>query len=274
MSADMPWEIIVVDSDSNPDVKNAVRKYPDVKLIQSERGLHAGPARNLGVRASSGDSLAFIDADCIPGSRWLQSAYDELANGALMVGGPVLDALPLHPIASADNLLQFCDLGLDRPKGTVEVLPGCNLAVRKAVFETMNGFPDDKFIEDSLFTSAVAERWPDACIFAPAMQVQHKGRTTLKAFWCHQERFGYVRGFHGFRLKAHQKRLARRWVFVPLVIIKRLVYIFNRAPAWKLTLLIRNLLFLPLVVFGQLAWAVGFRRGCRDIFHLQQEIET
>src|SRR4029077_5730374 len=43
----------------------------------AERG--AGPARNAGVRASSGEAIAFIDSDCRPDERWLEEGLAELA---------------------------------------------------------------------------------------------------------------------------------------------------------------------------------------------------
>jgi GT2 family glycosyltransferase len=264
MAVKVPYETMVVDSNSDPDVRRTVQHFQNIKIIQSNKNLNAGLARNLGVTQAAGKFLAFIDADCIPTNRWLQAAHDELASGAQMVGGPVLDALPFHPIATADNLLQFADIASGRPMGKVEILPGCNLAVRKEAFETVNGFPNVPFIEDSLFTSAIAGRWPSACRFVPEMQVNHRGRTTLNGLWYHQNYFGYVRGLYGFRLKESQQKLACRWDILPFIVLKRLKYIFNRNRMWNPELIIRNFLFLPLIVFGQLGWAVGFRRGCRE----------
>lgn len=264
MAVNVPYETLVVNSNSDPDVRSTVKNFPNIKIIQSNKNLTAGPARNLGVTQAAGNFLAFIDADCIPTNQWLQTAHDELASGAQMVGGPVSDALPFHPIATADNLLQFADLASGRPMGKVEILPGCNLAVRKEAFETVNGFPNAPVIEDSLFTSAIAVRWPNACRFVPEMQVNHRGRTTLNDLWYHQNYFGYVRGIYGFRLKEYQQKLARRWDILPFIILKRLGYIFNRTLMWNPGWLIRNFLFLPLIVFGQFGWAVGFRRGCRE----------
>ena len=262
MMTDVPSEVIVVDSHSDPNVLEAVRDFPGVRIIRSDLKLNAGPARNFGVKHSTGSYLAFLDADCIPADCWLKTAYDALQNGARMAGGPVLDELPGHPIAAADNLLQFADLGPDRPSGIAELLPGCNLAVRKEVFWGLNGFRDTPPIEDSLFATAVFSCWPESCVFVPEMRVSHKGRVTLKDFWRHQERFGYARGVFGFRVMAYQQKLASRWFLVPLVILKRMIYVFSRANRWNSGLLIRNFILLPVIALGQLSWAIGFRHGC------------
>jgi glycosyltransferase involved in cell wall biosynthesis len=261
---DIPYEVIVVDSNADPEVLATVQDFSNIKIVRSSDNLDPGPARNLGVSHALGYYLAFIDADCIPSNRWLKTAYDTLENGQQMVGGPVLDEMPYHPIAATDNLLQFAELGSERPMGITELLPGCNLAVRQDVFKEVNGFPDIPFIEDSLFTSAVTLRWPNHCCYVPDMQVTHKGRTTLKDLWRHQNIFGYSRGINSFRVEDYQKKLACKWILIPLVILKRLVYIFRKARFWKYRLLLRNILFLPLIVIGQLAWAAGFRKGCQD----------
>jgi GT2 family glycosyltransferase len=263
MAVKVPYETIVVNSDSDPKVRLTVQHFPNIKIVQGTQNLSAGPARNLGAARATGHFFAFIDADCIPTRLWLQSAYDALANGARMVGGPVLDALPCHPVAVADNLLQFADLPPGRPMEKAAIFPGCNLAVRKKVFEMMNGFPNAPYIEDSLFTSAIAARWPEGCHFVPQMQIYHRGRKTLKELWDHQRQFGYVRGIYGFRLKDSQQALARHWAIMPLIMAKRIGYIFDRTRKWNRGRLIRYCLFLPPTLFGLIAWAVGFRQGCR-----------
>jgi glycosyltransferase involved in cell wall biosynthesis len=263
MVVDVPSEVIVVDSHSDPKILATAHDFPGIKIIRSDLKLTAGPARNFGAKHSAGSYLAFLDADCIPELGWLKAAYDELEKGARMVGGPVIDSLPSHPIAAADNLLQFADLGPDRPFGIAELLPGCNFAVRKEIFWGLNGFSDTPPIEDSLFTASVYSCWPESCRFVPEMRVAHKGRTTLKGFWHHQKKFGYARGIYGFRVKTHQQKLASRWIFLPLVILKRMIYVFNRTHRWNSDFLIRNYFLLPIIAIGQLSWAIGFRHGCR-----------
>jgi len=64
-----PDEIIVVDNGSDvlPDV-------PANMTLLQEKTPGPGPARNLGVQHSTGDVLAFIDADCLARFDWLEEA--------------------------------------------------------------------------------------------------------------------------------------------------------------------------------------------------------
>lgn len=65
---DAESRLVVVDAGSDVPVvlPPRYRSHPCVRLIRSEIGLHAGGARNLGVRPSTSEYLAFLDAD----DRW------------------------------------------------------------------------------------------------------------------------------------------------------------------------------------------------------------
>ncbi len=71
-------EVIVADNGSSRGL-DAVRQIVGSRgrvIEVAERG--AGPARNAGVRASSGEAIAFIDSDCRPDERWLEEGLAEL----------------------------------------------------------------------------------------------------------------------------------------------------------------------------------------------------
>jgi len=264
MDVDVPYEIIVVDSASDPDVLAMSKEFDGVKVVRSDENLSPGPARNFGVTQAGGYFLAFIDADCIPSMGWLQVANQGLGEGAQMLGGPVIDAKPDSPISVIDNLLQFADLSSGRPEGQVVVLPACNLVVRREAFDSVHGFPDTLLNQDSLFTEKLASRWPEKCWFVPEMVVAHKGRNTPQDMYNHHKGFGYFRGLFRFRITDIEQKIAQYGVFIPIIVLKRLIYIYRRILQWNHAQFFRYFLLLPIAVYGLWGWAVGFHQGCRD----------
>ena len=87
----LPYEVIVVSGEAEPAIAEVVGQFPAVRLIESKAGLTPGEARNLGVEHARGKYLTMTDADCTPEPDWLLQAITALENGAIIVGGAVLD---------------------------------------------------------------------------------------------------------------------------------------------------------------------------------------
>ena len=71
------FEIIIIYDDENlEDYKyliNNFNKNPNIKVIKNPRNLGVGISRNIGIKNSSGQFLAFLDADDL----WLPNKLDE-----------------------------------------------------------------------------------------------------------------------------------------------------------------------------------------------------
>jgi glycosyltransferase involved in cell wall biosynthesis len=261
---DHPYEIILVDSASDPQVARIAREFPRVRLIRSARRLLCGSAKNLGAEHARAEYLAFTDSDCVPGNNWLNAAFQSLESSRRAVGGPVLDALPHNPIAVTDNLLQFTDVPPGRPAGNITHTPGCNFGIRLEVFEQAGGFLELESGEDVQLTNRINHLYPEGIHFNPDMRVAHTGRKTIAGLWNHQKHFGYWRGKLGLRITERQQHHGQRLVLIPLVIGKRMVYLFTRLGKWNKRLIARNILLLPLILVGLVSWSIGFRQGCID----------
>jgi glycosyltransferase involved in cell wall biosynthesis len=256
------FETIVVNSGSDDSVASVAAGLASVRTVSTPQRLWAGAARNVGVRAARGAFLLFLDADCVPEPGWVEAARTALETGVRMAGGPVLDLLPNHPIATSDNLLQFSEYPAGRPGGPATKFPSCNLAMRRADFDALGGFPEElPAAEDTRLAQAAVRLWPDGLHFVPGMRVRHLGRTTLRQFLAHHAWFGYHRGLLGLDLTPRQKGLAARTVMLPAVVFWRLRYILGRTRAWNAGGLPRALLLSPLLVAGLSAYAIGLRLG-------------
>ena len=68
------WELIIADNGSTDAPGSIVEpfrtKIPSLRIIDASGTRGAAYARNLAVRASTGDSLLFCDADDVPGRGW------------------------------------------------------------------------------------------------------------------------------------------------------------------------------------------------------------
>jgi hypothetical protein len=184
-----------------------------------------------------------------------------------MVGGPVLHALPWHPIAVTDNMLQFADFQSRRPDGPARYFPACNMALPRASFLAVGGFPtvDLPAGEDTSLCELVARRWPDRLHFRRRMRVRHIGRTGLGRFLRHQASFGYARAVLGLHLKPEHRLWGARTLALPAVVLKRAVYVAGRNLRWDPLGAPRTAMLLPLMIVGLCAWAAGFRGGCRTV---------
>jgi GT2 family glycosyltransferase len=135
-----PFEIVVADN-ASPEGAEAVAAAiaGRAKLVViNERG--AGPARNGGVAAASGELLAFNDCDCVPEPDWLASGLAALERGEVVGGRMTVlvedrerprAAEAFEAVFAFDNARYVTKLGF-----TVTA----NLFCRRATFEKVGDF--------------------------------------------------------------------------------------------------------------------------------------
>jgi GT2 family glycosyltransferase len=243
-------EIIVSDDSDRDSTRQFVSKeFPRVRWV---RGPRRGPAANRNFAASfaSGDQLAFIDDDCIPGKQWVSNVRSALSTAVLVEGRTICPD-------KTGKLLEE----------TVENLSGgllwsCNFGIRRDLFMELGGFDEDFSEaggEDLEFAWRVKEhRIPIR--FAPEAIVYHPARRLSIRCWIYrvfQDRWHLL-----YRLKTTRTRLAVIDESKDLVrITARLAFRIGSKEAWgrTLSILIRWVLF-PLWFSYLLKWELRFRQ--------------
>lgn len=126
-------EILVID-DGSADNTAAAAEILDVRLLRKPRG-GAASARNMGLRAASGDLILLLDADDVLTEGALSAMYAALTGGVDAVFAMAEDFI--SPELTGEQQAQL----RPRPAPYGGVLPGCSL-IRKSVFDAIGLFDD------------------------------------------------------------------------------------------------------------------------------------
>jgi GT2 family glycosyltransferase len=189
------FEVIVV-NDGSTDGTEIIAKEYGFRVISIPNG-GLSNARNVGLRASKGEIVAYIDDDAVPDPQWLTYlAATFLSTDHAGVGGPNIPPADDGPVA---------ECVANAPGGPVHVLltdreaehiPGCNMAFRKAALEEIGGFDAQFRIagDDVDLCWRLLERgWTLG--FNPAAMVWHHRRNSIKTYWKQQLNYGKAEGY-------------------------------------------------------------------------------
>lgn len=137
------YEIVVVDDGSTDDTAKEAQRLADqasasVRILRKPNG---GPAsaRNAGIRASTADIIAFMDADCAAEPDWLNHLVSALTiSGAAGVGGPIVNHVPRGWVADYLTSGNFFRHRVRR--GQVDYLLTANVVFRRSALLEVGGF--------------------------------------------------------------------------------------------------------------------------------------
>ena len=138
------FEIIVVDGGSRDRTRDIVSRYPEVQLLHAAKG--RASQMNAGAGVARGEWLLFLHADTILPPQALSTLNALEADQTYQTGG-------FHQRFSGDDwrlrLISF--LHNFRCKHTRIMYGDQALFVRQALFNQLNGFPDQPILEDVAF---------------------------------------------------------------------------------------------------------------------------
>jgi GT2 family glycosyltransferase len=193
------YEVIVVDDGSTDATRAVVARHPAVRTIhQPNRGLSV--ARNVGLKAATGEVVAYTDSDCYADPDWLALLVHQLrATGAAAVGGPNLtpdDGWLAACVAAAPGQPTHV-LESDQ---VAEHVPGCNMAFRRDALLAINGFdPVYRKAGDDVDVCWRLQQAGHWITFAPAAFVWHHRRQNPRAFFRQQTGYGEAEALLRFK---------------------------------------------------------------------------
>jgi mycofactocin system glycosyltransferase len=176
-------EVIAVDDGSRKEVADIITSSA-VKIIREEKSLGPATCRNIGAEASTGDILAFVDADCIAGENWLRETVPFFnAAGVGAVGGRVSGYYHRSFLDHYEAAVSSLNLGnrllFEGRSASGFYVPTANLLVRRDVFAAVGGFREGMRVGEDVDFSWRLRGLGHTLLYAPFGEVAHKHRNRL-----------------------------------------------------------------------------------------------
>ncbi|MBD9444059.1 MULTISPECIES: glycosyltransferase [unclassified Rhizobium] len=257
----LSFEIIVVDNGSREMPAEICAAFPNVKLL-SQPVPGPGPARNLGVANAAGDTLAFIDADCVAADGWLDEITHQFSadRSKSILGGDVRIGCddPKHPtlLEAYESVFAY------RMKEYIEKqgFTGTgNLAVRTEIFASIGNFGGIDIAED--------RDWGQRALgkgyrthYCERMIAYHPARKSFSELGLKWQRhtahdFARAKGQQGWRLRWILRAVA---VALSPVAELRRICVSDRLNGWRA----RGLAFVGLVLIRSYRAAIMLSLSC------------
>lgn len=177
--ADQAMEIVVVDNNSTDGTKAVVERYPGVTYVfEPEKGITR--ARQRGFVASTGEILAYVDADTHPPAGWIDQIWEQFGKnpGLACLSGPY----SFYDLSGIRNAVSTSWFVAARPLYGVtgHMMVGGNFAIRRDVLEKMGGFDEKiEFYGEDVDIGKRAKKFGKV-LFCPRFVMPTSGRRMKK----------------------------------------------------------------------------------------------
>ena len=178
------FETLLVDSSADGTAALVRQKYPEVQLITSPSRLYCGDARNLALPQARADIIAFLDADCVVESGWVDAVLQAQHPPHMLVSGVIENGTPESQVAWAYYFCEFSQWLPRRDSGEIDEGAGCCLSFQRQAYEAYGPFLGGTYSSDTAFHWRA---WRDGhkVYLDPAIRVYHRTLYTVREYLGH-----------------------------------------------------------------------------------------
>ncbi|WP_250432637.1 glycosyltransferase [Hanstruepera flava] len=200
LSANIPFEIVIVEDGSNLSSETIVNSYKNDLDIQYLYKDNSGPgdSRNYGMKAAKGNYYIILDSDCILPTNYLNTVYEYLSKNYVdCFGGPDAAHSSFSDIQKAINFSMTSVLttgGIRGNKASVNKFQprSFNMGISKEAFLKTGGFGRIHPGEDPDLSIRLWKNGFQTALIDEAF-VYHKRRISWSKFYKQVLKFGLVR---------------------------------------------------------------------------------
>ncbi len=226
------FEVIVLPNKTSKDDRYSLKQYPWLRIIPTGKVTRPAEKRDIGVKKSKGEIIAFIDDDAHPAPDWLEKAVSLFsAKKIVAVCGPgilptktnvwekIFDEILRTWIGSGGYAYRF----FPQKKRYVDDYPSMNFFVLKKEFLAVGGFNSDYWPgEDSKLCEDLVYKRQGRILYSPSIMTFHHRRNNLLGFLRQHANYGFHRG----AFFAHGDKNSRRLSYlIPTFFVLYLIFL-------------------------------------------------
>lgn len=184
------FEVLIVEDGSDIPCREIVERFSGSLNIRYflKENQGPGPARNYGASEANGQTLIFLDSDCVLPPTYMECVSEELnKSDAGAFGGPDRAHSGFTDLQKAISFAMTSFLTTGGIRGGKQKLDrfhprSFNMGIRRSVFDEVGGFSTMRFGEDIDLSLRILEQGFQTRLF-PSAWVWHKRRTDLRKFF-------------------------------------------------------------------------------------------